>query len=97
MATPATLTWLETYTQAGAALSFVIEGFDTAFATDAMPATYSADSAPYNSWSNPTGGLIARGTLGQEIQLYAQDIEANTLEFTIVDSAGTLATMFREG
>lgn len=97
MATPATLTWLETYGQAGAALSFVIEGFETAFATDSMPSTYSADSTPYSNWSNPTGGLIARGTIGQEIQLYAQDIEANTLEFTVTDATGALATMFREG
>lgn len=92
-----TLAWLETYNQAGAALSFVIEGFGTVFATASMPSTYSADSAPYNQWGDPTGGLMAEGVIGSKINLYAQDIEAETLAFTVVDSAGLLAaSMFRE-
>jgi len=97
MATPGTLTWLETYGQAGAALSFVIEGFGTVYSTDPMPGTFSAAGVPYNAWADPSPGLMVTGTLDQAIQLYAQDIQANTFEFTVSDKQGTLAAaLFRE-
>lgn len=87
-----TYSYLETYNSAGLALSLVIEGFGTVFATDAMPATYSSDpSSLYNQWSDPTGGLQIRGTLEQAIKLYAQDLDPGSLQFRITDPAGTLA------
>jgi hypothetical protein len=93
----ATMAWLETYSQAGAGLSMVVEGLSTAFATDSMPSTYSASAAPYNAWADPTSGLVAEGTIGTEVQLYAQDISPDSLRFTVVDAQGVLiGTLFRE-
>lgn len=86
-----TAQWLETYPGARAALSMIVDGLDTIFATTLMPGTYSGAAAPYDGWSDPVGGLIVGGTISQEIQLYTPDIQADTLTFTVVDKDGTLA------
>lgn len=93
-----TAQWLETYPGGRVALSIVIDGHSVVYATDAMPNTWSVDVAPYDEWADPTGGLVAGGTISQEIQLYTPDIDADTLSFTVVDVTGALAgSLLREG
>jgi len=95
-----TLNWLETYSQGNCGLSLLIENFDRAFATEAMPGTYTTESG--NAYANfngsaPYTGLTVTGSVQSSIQLYAQDIQPDTLEFVVVDHSGNLgAALFRE-
>lgn len=92
-----TYEWLETYDGVGAALSLAIEGTPTTFGTDSMPGVYTTAASPYSAFSDPIGGMLVRGNLQSRIQLYAQDIEAGSMAFTIVDKSGALiGTVLRE-
>ena len=66
--------WLEAYNGVQVALAFVIEGFPSIFATQALPNTFTADGAPYNTFADPIGGLKIKGSLQAGIKLYAQDL-----------------------
>ncbi len=93
-----TAQWLEAYPGGKLALSLHIDGHDTIYGTDSMPNTWSLGAAPYDEYLDPTGGLMAEGTIEAEINLYTPDLEADTLSFTVVDPAGTLAgSLLREG
>lgn len=88
---------LEGWIGNGAALSFVVEGFGTAFATDVMNNTYTADAPPYNQWDDPTGGMKIGGLLTGSIKLYTPDINPDTITVSIVDSKSLLiGSLFRE-
>lgn len=96
-----TMRWLETYSSAGAALSFLIEGAPYVFATDtsaAMLAAFSSAAAPYNTFTTIGGGIKAGGEIGEEIVLYTPDIKPKTIDVTIVDFASIMVgTVLREG
>jgi hypothetical protein len=90
---------LEDHRGAAPALSFVIEGFATTFSTAStadMVGVYTGDSAPYSQFSDPIGGMFARGTLAESIKLYTPDIDPSSIEVSIVDKTGALASLFRE-
>lgn len=90
-----TFSWLETYNGVAAGYTLVIEGTPTTYGTDTtanMTGLYSTSAAPFNSFSDPIGGLSAAGTLGGKIDLYAQDISPETVEFRIADATGAILT-----
>jgi hypothetical protein len=90
---------LEDYKGASLALSFVIEGFATTFSTAStadMVGVYTGDSSPYSQFSDPIGGMFARGELTESIKLYTPDIDPSSIEVSIVDNTGALASLFRE-
>jgi hypothetical protein len=97
VATPETLTWFETYNSARLAMSLVIEGTPTVFATDVLTGSYSGDVAPFNAFADPVGGLHIEGALAAAFDLYTQDIKPEELSFRVTDRDGILAgTLLRE-